>query len=283
MAKAKSLSAIIPFNAVMRHIPNITFFLSLVIVTTFSLSSCTTTRELSYFQDLPDSSVVTLPVLLPEDRLIQKNDRLHITFGARDEQAAAIFNKYGGVLTSGNDLVGSVSQSSMELTGYLVDQNGQLEFPVIGKIRAEGMTSQRLKDTLTRLTRVYLKDPLVNVRFLSFRVTILGEVKSPGTYNLPLQRTTILDALGASGDLSRAADRFDIFLYRDYGGTRLIRKIDLKSKAVLYDPDLFLLNNNDVIYVRPRKSGLKSENAGMITSVLAMAISAITLIIALKK
>jgi len=248
---------------------------------TFGLSSCISTKQLRYFQDLPDSASIHLPPIQSGERLIQANDRLHISFGGRDEQAVAIFNKYGGVLTSGTDLASTSANSGAELSGYLVDPLGYLQFPMLGKIRAEGLTVQQLKDTLTGAVRTYVRDPLVNVRFLSFKVTVLGEVKSPGIYNLPLQRTSLFDALGASGDLSRAGKRYDILLYRDFNGTREVRKIDLRKKDFFTDPNTFLLNNNDVVYVPPRK-GLNPESAGVLAAILTVVLSAVTLVIASK-
>jgi len=173
-------------------------------------SSCTPVKQLKYFQDLPDTSHISLPSMQPDERVIQIKDRLQITFGAVDDEAATIFNKYGGVLTSGTDLISTAGTQQTELSGFLVDAEGTLDFPVLGKIRAVGLTAIQLKDTLTRKVAPYLKNPLVNVRFISFRVTVLGEVRAPGVYNLPIQNTTILDALGVSGDLPPSAKRSDI-------------------------------------------------------------------------
>jgi polysaccharide export outer membrane protein len=219
---------------------------------------------------------------MPEvERMVQKNDRLQITFGAKDDEAAAIFNKYGGVLTSGTDLISTAGTQATELSGYLVDAEGNLEFPVFGKVHAEGLTGRQLKDTLTRYVFPYLKNPLVNVRFITFKITVLGEVKSPGIYNLPLQKSTILDALGISGDLSHAAQRYDVQIYRDYNGERTVRRIDLRKQSLLNDPDAFFLKNNDVIYVQPRSGRVMTENAGFWTSLLSIGIGFVTLIIAL--
>ncbi len=109
----------------------------------------------------------------PDERIVQVNDRLQITFGAMDDEAAAIFNKYGGVLTSGTDLISTAGTQATELSGYLVDVSGNLEFPVLGKVRAEGFSGRQLKDTLTKLVTPYLKNPLVSVRFITFKVTVL--------------------------------------------------------------------------------------------------------------
>ena len=249
-------------------------------------TSCKTPKQLQYFNNLPDSTTINLPPITPEERVIQYGDRVQISIGAKDEAAAAIFNKYGGVPTTGSNPSGSggaaAGQPNSELAGYLVGNDGLLEFPVIGKVKAEGLTSGQLKDTLTGLLTPYLKQPLVIVRFMTFKFTVLGEVRTPGVFNLPMQRTTLLDALGAAGDLPHSAKR-TIQIYRDYNGKRLITKINLNNKDVLYNPDAFLVKHNDVIYVQPRESRLLSEETRVYATFLAVAVSIATLVLTIKK
>src|SRR4051794_16023417 len=156
-----------------------------------AITSCTSSCQLQYFNDLPDSTTIHLPVMPQDERLIQVGDRLQISIGARDEAAAEVFNRYGGVATSGGNPTGasSANQANSELSGYLVDYDGKVEFPIIGRVKADGFTSRELKDTLTKLVTPYLKEPLVSVRFMTFKFTVLGEVKDPGVFNLPMQRT----------------------------------------------------------------------------------------------
>lgn len=256
-----------------------------LIFTIIVVTSCSSGRQLQYFSNLPDSTTIHLPPMPPDERYIQVGDRIQISIGARDDEAAAVFNKYGGVVTSGSSPAGGVSgasQSNSELAGYLVDFDGMVEFPIIGRVKAEGLTSQELKDTLTNLVAPYLKDPLVTVRFLTFKFTVLGEVNSPGIYNLPMQRTTILDALGQAGDLPHSAKR-TIEIYRDYNGNRIITKIDLRKKDVLYNSDAFLVKHNDVIYVQPRESRLFSEEARFYTGLFTLAVGIFTLILNIIK
>lgn len=259
--------------------------LALVAVILIVGMSCKTPKQLQYFNNLPDSTTINLPPITPEERVIQYGDRVQISIGAKDEAAAAIFNKYGGVPTTGSNPSGAgsaASQPASELSGYLVGADGMLEFPVIGKVKAEGLTGNKLKDTLTTLLSPYLKQPLVIVRFMTFKFTVLGEVRAPGVFNLPMQRTTLLDALGAAGDLPHSAKR-TIQIYRDYNGKRLITKINLNDKDVLYDPNVFLIKHNDVIYVQPRESRLFSEETRVYATFLAVAVSIATLVLTIKK
>ncbi|RYD82958.1 MAG: sugar transporter [Sphingobacteriales bacterium] len=202
-----------------------------LVCTSLVLSVSCAKRQLNYFSDLPDSSVVKLQPMPQQERIIQVYDRLNITIGGRNSESAAIFNQYGGVPSYGGQISGGGGGGNsgvQDLQGYLVDTKGEIEFPIIGKVRAYQLTVEELKDTLTKLVSPYLKDPLVNVKFYQFKFTVLGEVRSPGTFTLSMQRTTLLDALGAAGDLPRTAKRFDIQIYRDYNGLRTISKLDLK-------------------------------------------------------
>lgn len=248
-----------------------------------NIIACTSPKHLQYFQDFSDSAVLHLPPLEAEQRTIQTQDRLLISFGAQDAEAATMFNRYGGVSTSGSDVLGPAGMSANEVAGFFVDQDGFLEFPHLGKIKVAGFTLTQLKALLLKSSSNYLKNPYVIVKFLDFKVTVLGEVKAPGTYNLPYTKASVFHALGASGDLSRSAKRYDIQLFRDYNSVRTVTKIDLRSQNTLRNPQQFLLKNNDVIYVQPRKSGLIGENFGIVAGLLSVIISAATLAITINK
>lgn len=246
-------------------------FLLIIISTLF----CSCATNLRYFSDLPDSTVVHLKPLPQEERVIQVGDRLLIAIGAENESSAEIFNRYGGNLTSGGLVgagMGSGGQSgASETAGYLIDARGEVEFPIIGKVKAEGLTADGLKNRLTDLVKEYLKNPLVSVKFYVFKFTVLGEVRTPGTFVLPMQRTTLLDALGAAGDLPRSAKRYDIQIYRDYNGKRSITKIDLRKGDLLNNSDMFQVKHNDVIYVQPRDSRFVGEEARFYISLTTVA------------
>jgi polysaccharide export outer membrane protein len=239
------------------------------------LSSCGVSKQLTYFNDLPDSNRIELPQMKQEERFVQDGDRLSITIGAQDPAAAALFNNYGGVSSSGS--IGNNVRTESEVTGFLVGADGTIELPYIGKIAASGLTSAQLKDKLTSLLASYLKDPFVNVKFFQIKFTVLGEVRNPGTYTLPLQRTTFLDALGAAGDLPVSAKRYDIRLYRDYNGKRTIHKVDLRTKDILYNSELFQVRHNDVIYVQPRDSRRFSDETRFYASLVTLAVGLIAI------
>jgi polysaccharide export outer membrane protein len=232
-----------------------------------SLSSCTSAKNLHYFNDLPDSSHVFLPPISKEDRVIEYGDHINILITAEEKDAVAYFNSQGGAAG------GPVSPGS----GYLVNSLGYIEFPIIGKIKVIGLTEEQLKESLTKLISKYVKEPLIDVRFNSFKITVLGEVKSPGTFTMDMQRTNLFQALALAGDLPNTAKRSDIQLYRDYNGERAIIKFDLRKKDILYNPEIFELRHNDVIYVKPFRKQLFQENFAFITSIVSLLVGFVSI------
>jgi polysaccharide export outer membrane protein len=243
----------------------------------FVFSSCSTSKQLTYFNDLPDSTVINLPKIKQEERVIETGDRLNISIGAKDKEAANYFIKAGGVSPEGPENMTRGSANMGNEVGYLVDDFGYIEFPIIGKVKATGLTAKQLKENLTKQVEPYLKEPLVDINFVTFRITLLGEVRSPGSFTLPAQRTTLFEALAAAGDLPRSAKRYDVHLYRDYNGQRKITKFDLRKKDVLNNPELFYLKHNDVLYVQPRPGSVLKEDATLLTSVVSILIGIVTL------
>ena len=246
----------------------------IVFVATMFLTSCSGGKQLAYFQNLPDSTIVHLPKVQPEERVIAKGDRLTIQFSAKGGAAEVIgeFNRKGGG-GGGSTGGGSGSGSTGGEAGYLVDPDGFLEFPYIGKVKADSLTTRQLKANLTNLSSSYLKDPIVDVEFSTYRITVLGEVRAPGTHNLPMQRTTLFEALAVAGDLPRTAKRYNIQLYRDYRGERTITRFDLRDKAVLNNSRIFQIKPNDVIYVQPSTSSLFKEDFNFITTIVTLLVS----------
>lgn len=228
-----------------------------------SFSSCTGIKNLQYFNDLPDSTHVFLPPISKEERVIEYGDQLNIMITAEEKDAVAYFNAQGAGTAPGG--------------GFVVNSMGYLEFPIIGKVKVLGLTERQLKDNLTQLVGKYVKDPLIDVRFTSFRVTVLGEVKSPGAYTMDMQRTNIFQALAVAGDLPNTAKRSDIQLYRDYNGERAVIRFDLRKKDVLYNPEIFELRHNDVIYVKPFRRQLFREDFTFVTSIVTVLASFVSI------
>lgn len=204
-------------------------------------ASCTTSKQILYFQDIDTAEIDR--IVTNYEPVIKRDDILKIVVSGPDKLVVQPYN-----LTLGE--VSTYSSTSPEdaTLQYHVDKDGYIDFPVLGRIKVLGMTRQDLVKYLTTELRREVKDPVVYVSFANFKVTVLGEVKNPGTYNVTSERITILQALGMAGDLNLTARRDGIILIRDENGLNTHIKIDLKTSDILSSP-YFYLQQNDVIYV----------------------------------
>lgn len=178
--------------------------------------------------------------------IIQKDDRISIMVMTYQRELSEPFNLNVG----GNGNTGGINNS---LAGYLVDSEGAIDFPILGKLSVAGYTIEQLRMLLTDKLKSYLVDPIVNINILNFKITVLGAVGSPGVKTFNTNRVTILDALALSGDVSPYGRRQDVLIIRDYQGIKSFNTIDL-TKADLVNSPFFYLDQNDVIYVRDRKA-----------------------------
>ena len=247
-----------------------------------AIASCTPAHKLNYFNNLPDSTIVRLPPVVEEERVIGKGDNLDIAINAKDQEAVSPFNKQASTaVLSGTP---GAQPAGMSSQGYTVDPTGVIEMPVLGKIDVKGMTSRQLKTRLPMVVSPYLKEPIVEVKFTSFPVTVLGEVRSPGMFNLSGNtRTSILEALAAAGDLPHSAKKYNIHLYRDYNGQRTVTKINLNDKSILYNQQPFQMKPNDVLYIQTRRGSIFREDFGLVASIVTLVVSVVTLGIAISK
>lgn len=213
-----------------------------------SLCSCDTSRRISkdftYFQQHPDS----MGKMNFREIVIQPNDLLDIyVFSKSLNQEQAILFNLPNVSTGAG--------GSRNTTGYLVNLNGTIDIPFAGTVQASGLTRSQLSSTLVTKLTPYVKEPTVIVRFLQYKVNVLGEVKSPGTYNFATDRVTIFDALSAAGDLTDVGRRTDVMVVREEGGTRKYYPVNLNSGALFQSP-VFQLQQNDVVYVQANANKL---------------------------
>ncbi|WP_205509187.1 polysaccharide biosynthesis/export family protein [Longitalea arenae] len=251
-------------------------------------TSCSTGKKLNYFNDLPDAEAYELRSLPVLQRVIERGDRLDISFIVKDAESAALFNKHG--MASATAGIGAGAGLAMGASAgmggggtaatpvYEVDAQGEIEMPVVGKVKLAGLTTLQAKQKLVELVSPFLKDPLVEVSFTSFKVTVLGEVRLPGTFILSAQNATLFQALAAAGDLPHTAKRYDVRLFRDYNGKRTVRKFDLRKASVLEDPNIFQMRPNDVIYVQARSNSIFKEDFTVFASIVTIVLSALTLV-----
>src|SRR5690606_10100188 len=134
------------------------------------------------------------------------------------------------------------------VVGYLVDQNGEIQIPLIGSMKVEGLTTAKIREVLQESLLTYLNEPVVNIRILNFKISVMGDVLRPGVFTVQNERITIPEALSLAGDLHITAIRTNVILIRELEGERKFIPIDLTSKE-FFDSPFFYLKNNDVIYV----------------------------------
>ena len=231
-------------------------------------TACNSAKNLKYFSNLTDTQVVHLPEMKSPEMTIMPDDILDIRFYGANEQTTALFNVNAGALGKSD--------------GYLVNSKGELEFPLIGTVKVAGLTREELKSKLTELSSTYLKDVMVNVRFVNFRFTVLGEVKNPGIFLLPNDKVTVLEALGLAGDMTQYARRENVKLIRDSSGFREIGTLNFNDKSV-FSSKYYYLNRNDVLYVEPDKNKGKADNVLKVTSILATVVSLLAVSLTLFK
>lgn len=208
---------------------------------------------------------------------IRSNDILIINVAAFDMEAAAPFN----LIQPARNLMQVRNMANREVQGYLVNDDGTIEFPVLGTLTVGGMTRQELVDHLKEKLSTYIKNPIVNIDISNYKVTVLGEVNRPGTFTIPDERITLLEALGMAGDLNIYGKRNNVLVLREENGVRTYSKIDL-TKSDFIDSPFYYLKQNDVVYVQPNNAQVGAaaynRNATVYISIASVLISLAVLI-----
>jgi polysaccharide export outer membrane protein len=215
-------------------------------------TSCKITRPVPYFGGGIDSLPPT-DFVVPE-QVIQRGDVMSITFYSDNPQATQIFNQASGAALNTTPISSRLmtSEAAGASGGYLVDAEGYIRLHSIGKIKVAGLTKKQLETTLLDRIREMgvLTNPYCVIRFSNFRVTVLGEVKAPGVYQLPSEKASILEALGLAGDITVYGRKDDVMVVREMDGKRTYAKLDLTRKDIFTSP-YFFIRQNDVIVVTP--------------------------------
>jgi polysaccharide biosynthesis/export protein len=258
-------------------------------------ASCSSSNELDtnpiYFKEGPDS--VTSNQF---DKLIHPFDMLSIQVYSKtpNQEQAAIFNIFSQPnavnrepTSAGTFGVTTISGAAAPTTqGYRVNEAGDIEMPVIGTVNTTGLTIYQLQDYLSQKVSNYVKSPAVIVHYLQFDVNVLGEVRNPGIKKFSTDRVTLIDAIGASGDLTDFGKRSDITVIRREGGKQVFYKVDLRNRNIFKSP-VFYLQPNDIVYVDPNKYKLKAmtidpksqTKTAVIFGLIGIALSIATLLV----
>lgn len=253
---------------------SISFILSALILAILS-TSCRTAEKVIYFQDSKsDSLAVSTPGFTP---VFKVDDLLSIVITTADPESAQIYNLPAAVASNQGYTIGNPAPF-----GYLVNSRGEISLPVLGTIHVAGKSRMDLETEIKTLLDGQLKNPTVQIQILNFKVTVLGDVKAPGTFKIPNERITILEAIGLAGDLKMSGERENVKVIRDSSGVKTEYHIDLTTKKVFSSP-AYYLQQNDVVYVEPnaaaRSEGTFWKATGTIfISVTSLIITTITLI-----
>jgi polysaccharide export outer membrane protein len=239
------------------------------------LQSCNTEKKLQslvYFNEQGDTMLSK--IVQPVEPVIQPGDRLSIFVNASNTLSAAPYNLASSAAGTGSTANG----------GYLVEADGTIQLPQLGKVRVAGMKRKQLVDYLSQTLVKFVNDPIVTIEFLNFKITVLGEVGHQGTFAIPDGKVTLIDAIGLAGDLPFTARRDNITVIRERNGKRDFGKINILSKNAFSSP-YYVLQQNDVVYVQPTKDKVAASdqsflrNFSIATSVLSVFTTVVVLVI----
>lgn len=250
------------------------FPICIFIVLIFSQMACTNSKHLSYFPTIADTSIAL--VNKDFEPTIQSGDILFIAVTSLDPASSALFNSANSLPAQSS--MGATNMAQNVTTGFLVNAKGDIEIPKIGKVIARGKTKAELSSFLQESLLPYLKDPVVTIRFMNYRVTVLGEVARPSTVTVSNERVSILEALGLCGDLTMYGNRTNILLIHENNGVKELHRINLNDNSLFSSP-YYYLHSNDVLYVEPNKS--KAYSSSLTPMVLPSVLGGLSILLVL--
>lgn len=229
-------------------------------------TSCNTSKEIVYLQDIQTGAKEKVDS--SHGIIVQPKDMLSIIVSCKDPQLASMFNLPVVSYQAGSEIVSGGQQQ--RLLGYVVDEKGFINFPVLGKVEAAGCTRWQLQEKIKKeiISRDLLKDLVVTVEFMNFKISILGEVTNPGSYKIEGDKVTILEALSMAKDLTIFGRRDQVYVIREENNTRTTYQVDLRSTDLFNSP-VYYLKQNDIVYVQPNKvkAGQSTINENNIKSI----------------
>lgn len=241
------------------------------------LFSCASRKDVVYYQNI--DTMGSQEKSTSYEIRIQPDDLLSITVSAEDSEVAMPFN-----LNPANPL--SSGKESAKESSYLVDVDGFIDFPVLGKIKLSGMTRSEILALFQKKISNYIKGPIITLAIKNFKISLQGEVNSPGTYPVVSERVTLIEALTMAKDLTIYGRRNNILIIREIDGIKSYNRVDITKADFIRSP-FYYMAQNDVVYVEPNKSKISGSavgaNTGLIFSVTSILITVISLIITTSK
>lgn len=249
------------------------FFSLFAIVAVLYFSSCAPVKPVQYLEYSLDTSGITqVPALVP---VIQKGDLLDITVYSDNPRASAAYNQM--VVSADPNNAGDAVTAQTNRTGYLVNSEGNIIMIGIGKVHVEGMTKQRLADSLVNyfVSNKLLNNPFCDIRFLNYKITVIGEVARPSVFNIPGEKVTILEALGLAGDMTNYARRDNVTIIREVNGKREFGRLDMNSDSIFVSP-YYNLHQNDIVVVDRTKRRKREPDAQRNREIIAITTSIVS-------
>jgi polysaccharide export outer membrane protein len=237
------------------------------------LFSCKSREEMVYYQNI--DALTQVEQSNSYEIKIQPDDLLTIIVSAEDTEASIPFNL-------GASAAGAATTGQSTLQSYLVDASGTIDFPILGKLKVAGLTRSEVLQLLEGKIAKYIKNPIINLRVINFKVSVQGEVNAPGTYPISSDRITLIEAISMAKDLTIYGKRDNILVIREVNGVKSYNRIDITKADFIHSP-FYYLAQNDVVYVEPNKTringGAVGANTGVIISITSLLITVITLIV----
>jgi polysaccharide export outer membrane protein len=255
-------------------------FLLIFSILMISVSSCVSKYKINYFQQKNESndSLVANTVNSNYTPVFKFDDYLSIEVTSQDEESTKLFTLNS--LNNANQMP-NYSNGIAATNGYLIDANGFINMPVIGEVKLVGLNRMEATELIKSKLIEFIANPIVNIRIQNFKVTVLGDVRIPGSYNIPNERITLPEIIGVAGDLNITGLRNNILVIRDINGIKTEYRVDLTSKDIFKSPAYFL-TQNDVIYIEPnrakRNSSMISSTAGVLISITSLVVTTINLV-----
>lgn len=259
----------------MKHQHSLYSFLTLLIGSFVLFTSCGSKKDVVYFQDsYRISEELSKQPQIDFQVKIMPNDNLFIMVSAFNQQTVEPFN-------SANINRGSLNSTNMDMFGYLVDIEGNINLPLVGKVRLAGLTKTQAIELLQKEISVFVEDPVVNIRVLNFKINVIGEVNRPGVYTVTDERISIPQALSLAGDLTIYGNRRDVQLIRMSKDEKVFYFFDLTSPDIFLSPNYYL-QQDDILYIPPNKtkagSSTYNQYVPLTLSVTSVIITIISLI-----
>lgn len=252
-------------------------FITVVSFISLLLTSCKTAEKIVYFQPGSEGDTTVIAAQAGFTPKFKVDDFLSIVITAEDPEAALVYNLPPSTAPNQGYVMGNPATY-----GYLVNAKGEITLPVLGTIVVAGKDRMQLEAEIKQKLEGQLKNPTVLIQIQNFKITVLGDVKTPGTFKIPNERITLLEAIGLAGDLRMTGVRNNILVIRDSSGVKTEYRVDLTSNEVFNSP-VYYLEQNDVVYVQPNAAA-RSEgtvwrtSGGIFISLTSLIVTTIVLI-----